>query len=150
MATQPDRARELLIDELKDTVGADAVERADLDLDQALAPRSSRVGAALVSSRLLLVVAGAVLAVVGVIASLALENWLFFALAIVAHALFATVVVGTALAVVSDSEKPAPTTEAQLEAEGVSDPAGALGDLVEQVEASGRPDRPGDGGGGAS
>jgi hypothetical protein len=51
---------------------------------------------------------------------------------------------------VAESEKPAPTTEAQLEAEGISDPAGVLGDLVEQVEASGVPDRPGDGGGGAS
>ena len=149
MATQPDRKRELLIDELKDTVGEDAVERADLDVDRALAPRSSRAGAALASSRLLLVVAGTALAVVGVIASLALDNWLFFAVAIVAHAVFATVVVGTALAVATDSEKPAPTTEAQLEAEGVSDPAGALGDLVEQVEAS-EADRPGDRGGGAS
>jgi hypothetical protein len=150
VATQPDRKRELLIDELKDTVGEDAVERADLDIDRALAPRSSRAGAALASSRLLLVIAGSVLAVVGVIASLALDNWLFFALAIVAHALFATVVVGTGLAVVAeDSEKPAPTTEAQLEAEGVSDPAGVLGDLVEQVEAS-EADRPGDRGGGAS
>ena len=150
MATQPDRKRELLIDELKNTVGEDAVDRADLDVDRALAPRSSRAGAALASSRLLLVVAGTALAVVGVIASLALDNWLFFAVAIVAHAVFATVVVGTALAVTTDSEKPAPTTEAQLEAEGVSDPAGALGDLVEQVEASEGPDRPGDGGGGAS
>jgi hypothetical protein len=150
VSTQPDRKRELLIEELKDTVGEDAVERADLDIDRALAPRSSRAGAALASSRLLLVVAGSVFAVVGVIASLALDSWLFFALAIVAHALFATVVVATGLAVVAESEKPAPTTEAQLEAEGVSDPAGVLGDLVEQVEASGVPDRPGNGGGGAS
>jgi Flp pilus assembly protein TadB len=140
VSTQPDRKRELLIEELKDTVGEDAVERADLDIDRALAPRSSRAGAALASSRLLLVVAGSVFAVVGVIASLALDSWL----------LFATVVVATGLAVVAESEKPAPTTEAQLEAEGVRDPAGVLGDLVEQVEASGVPDRPGDGGGGAS
>ncbi len=150
MAPQPDRKRELLLEELKETVGEDAVERADLDVDGALAPRSSRAGAALSSSRLLLVVAGAVLAVVGVIASLALDNWLFFAVAIAAHALFATVVVGTALAFTTDSEKPAATTEAQLEEEGVSDPAGALGDLVQQVEASEGRDRPGDGGAAAS
>ena len=58
--------------------------------------------------------------------------------------------IGTALAFTTESEKPAATTEAQLEDEGVSDPAGALGDLVEQVEASAGPDRPADGGGGAS
>jgi hypothetical protein len=145
MAARPDRKHELLVDELKETVGEDAVERTDLDIDRALAPGASRAGAALASSRLLLVVAGAVLAVVGVIASLALDNWLFFAVAIAAHALFATVVVGTALAFTTDSEKPAPTTEAQLEHEGVGDPAGALGDLVDQVEASESRDRPGDG-----
>jgi hypothetical protein len=150
MAAQPGRKRELLVEELKETVGEDAVERADLDIDRALAPRASRVGAALASSRLLLVVAGSVFAVVGVIASVALDSWLFFALAIAAHALFATVVVGTGLAVVADSEKPAPTTEAQLEEEGVRDPAGALSDLVEQVEASEDRDRPGDGGAAAS
>jgi hypothetical protein len=134
MATQPDRKRELLVDELKEAVGEEAVERADLDVDRALRRQPSKFGAAFASSRLLLLVVGATLAVVGVIASLALENWLFFAVAIAVHAVLTVVVVGSALALTTEVEKPAPTVEAALEAEGVSDPSGALNDLVEQVE----------------
>jgi hypothetical protein len=132
-----DRKRELLVDELKRVVGEDAAERADLDVERALKRRPSRLAPAVRSSRLLLLVAGAALLVVGVIASLALENWIFFALAIAAHALFSTLVIGSALALVTDGEKPDPTTEAELEEEGVSDPGGALDDLVEQVEGRG-------------
>lgn len=134
MAAQPDRKRELLVDELKDAVGEEAVERADLDIDRALERQPSKLGAAYTSSRLLLIVIGAVLAVVGVIASLALDNWLFLAVAIAVHALFTVLVVGSALALTTEVEKPAPTVEAALEEEGVSDPSGALTDLVEQVE----------------
>jgi hypothetical protein len=48
----------------------------------------------------------------------------------------ATVVIASALALATDErEKPAPTTEAALEEEGVSDPSAALDDLVEQVES---------------
>jgi Flp pilus assembly protein TadB len=132
-----ERKRELLVDELKQTVGEEAVEHADLDVDRALEQRPSRAGAtvAVRSSRLLLIVAGAVLLVVGVIASLALENWIFFGAAIAAHALLATVVIASALALATDAEKPAPTAEAALEEEGVSDPGAALGALVEQVES---------------
>lgn len=134
MAAQPDRKRELLVDELEQAVGREKVERADLDLDRALERRPSKLGAAFASSRLLLIVIGAVLAVVGVIASLALESWLFFAAAIAVHAVLTVVVVGSAFTLVSESEKPAPTVEAALEEEGVSDPSGALTDLVDQVE----------------
>jgi hypothetical protein len=139
MPTQPDRKRELLVDELKDAVGEQAVERADLDVERALERQPSKLSAASVSSRLLLIVIGAVLAVVGVIASLALENWLFFAVAIAVHGVFTVIVVGSALALTTEVEKPAPTAEAALEEEGVSDPSGALTDLVEQVkEQNGR------------
>ena len=131
-----DRKHELLVDELKQTVGEEAVERADLDVDRALERRPSRAGAALRSSRLLLIITGAVLLVVGVIASLAFENWIFFGAAIAAHALLATVVIASALALATDEgEKPAATAEAALEEEGVSDPGAALGDLVDQVES---------------
>src|SRR5918997_32561 len=70
MATQSDRKRELLVDELAQAVGEERVERADLDLDRALERQPSNLGAAFASSRLLLIVIGAVLAVVWVIASL--------------------------------------------------------------------------------
>jgi hypothetical protein len=137
MAREADRKGQLLVDELKQVVGEEAVAQADLDMDRALRRRPSRITPSLASSRLLLIVAGAVLVVVGVIASLAFETWLFFAVAIAVHALFAVVVVATALTMVTEGEKPAPTTEAQLEEEGVSDPSGALDDLVEQVESQG-------------
>ena len=135
-----DRKRELLIDELKATVGNEAVERADLDVDRALERRPSRLAQAFRSARLLLLVVGAALLVIGAIASLALESWVFFGVAIAAHALLATVVIGTALALTQQEEKPSPTAEAALEDEGVSDPGAALDDLVEQVE--GRHSRP--------
>jgi hypothetical protein len=135
-----DRKRELLIDELKATVGNEAVERADLDVDRALERRPSRLAQAFRSARLLLLVVGGALLVIGAIASLALESWVFFGVAIAAHALLATVVIGTALALTQQEEKPSPTAEAALEDEGVSDPGAALDDLVEQVE--GRHSRP--------
>lgn len=128
-----DRKRELLVDELEAAVGAEAVERTDLDVDRALERRRSGLAGAFRSTRLLLLVAGSALLVTGVIASLALENWVFFAAAIVAHALFTFVVIGSALAMTTETEKPSPTAEAALQEEGVSDPSGALNDLVEQV-----------------
>ena len=130
-----DRRRELLVDQLKQAVGEEAVEQADLDVDRAVARRPSGLAAAFRSARLLLLVAGAALLVIGVIASLALENWLFFAAAIAAHALLSVVVIASALALTTDGEKPSATAEAALEEEGVSDPSAALDDLVEQVES---------------
>jgi len=123
----------LLIDELKDAVGEEAVERADLDVDRALDSRPRSLRAALVSSRLLLIVIGAALVTAGVIASLATESWIWFGVALAVHALFAGVVVATALTLSTQVEKPGPTTVTALEAEGVADPEGALNDLVEQV-----------------
>jgi len=127
------RARELLVDELKDAVGEEAVERADLDVDRALGPRPRSVRAAIVSSRLLLIVVGGALLIVGVVASLATENWIWFGVAIAAHALISAVVVTTAFTLSTQVEKPGPTTVTALEAEGVADPEGAMNDLVEQV-----------------
>jgi hypothetical protein len=129
----PDRTEKLLVDELKDAVGEEAVERADLDIDKAIARQPSGLAGALQSSRLLLLVVGAALIVTGVIASLAFENWIFFGLAIVAHAIFSFIVIGSALALTTETEKPSATTEAELQERGVSDPSRALNDLVEQV-----------------
>jgi membrane protein implicated in regulation of membrane protease activity len=94
-------------------------------------PRSLR--AAFVSSRLMLIVLGGALLTVGVVASLATENWLWFGVALAAHALISTVVIAAAFSLMSQVEKPAPTTVTALEAEGVADPEHALNDLVEQV-----------------
>jgi hypothetical protein len=131
-----DRKRQLLVDELEDAVGPKAVEQTDLDFDRALEPRTSRLAQSFRSARLLLLVVGGALLVVGVIASLALESWVFFGLAIAAHALFSVVVIGSAMTLVEEEEeKPSATAEAALEEEGVRDPSAALGDLVDQVES---------------
>jgi hypothetical protein len=127
------RARELLLRELKEAVGDEAVEQADLDLDRALDSKPRSLRGAFVSSRLLLVVVGAALLVAGVVASLATENWVWFGVALAVHALFAGVVIATALTLTTQVEKPGPTAVTALEAEGVADPEGALNDLVEQV-----------------
>jgi hypothetical protein len=68
--TKVDRKEKLLVDELKDAVGEPAVERTDLDIDRAL-KRSSRLGAAFASSRLLLIVFVGAFAVVAVVAAFA-------------------------------------------------------------------------------
>jgi Flp pilus assembly protein TadB len=132
---QPDRTEQLLVDELKEVVGDEAVERTDLDFERARQRPPARLGPLVASSRLLLLVAGASLLVVGVIASLALDNWLLLGVALGVHALLAAVVVGSALLLSTGTEKPAATTEAALEEAGVSDPSGALDDLVEQVNS---------------
>ena len=127
------QARKLLIAELRDAVGDEAVERADLDVDRALDSKPRSLQGALVSSRLLLIVLGAALLVVGVVASLATGSWVWFAVALGAHALLSGLVVATTLALSTQVEKPGPTTVTALEADGVADPEGALNDLVEQV-----------------
>jgi len=127
-----DRTEKLLVDELKHVVGEKAVERTDLDIDQAL-KRSSRLGAAFASSRLLLIVFAGAFAVVAVVAAFAFESWVVLPVALAVHAVIAAVVIGSALVLTTEVEKPAPTTEAALEAEGVADPSAALNDLVEQV-----------------
>jgi hypothetical protein len=127
------RAREILLDELRDAVGDEAVERSDLDVNRALDRRPRSLRAAFVSSRLMLIVLGGALLTVGVVASLATENWLWFGVALAAHALISTVVIAAAFSLMSQVEKPAPTTVTALEAEGVADPEHALNDLVEMV-----------------
>ena len=114
-------------------MGDEAVERADLDVDRAVESRSRSLQGAFTSSRLLLIVLGAALLLVGVVASLATGSWVWFAVALGAHALMSGVVLTSALALSTQVEKAAPTTVTALEAEGVADPEGALNDLVEQV-----------------
>jgi hypothetical protein len=127
------RARKLLLDELKEAVGEDAVRDADVDVEAAVASRPRSIRAAFVSARLLLLVTGAALLTTGVIASLATESWVWFGMALAVHATLAGFVVLSAFAMSTQVEKPAPTTVTALEAEGVSDPEGALNDLVQQV-----------------
>ena len=67
------------------------------------------------------------------IIALALQSWVVFAVILVIHAIGTTIVVTTTLRTTRNVEKPAPTTVAMLEDEGVSDPEGALNRLVDQA-----------------
>ena len=89
-----DREHQLLVDELNAAVGEDAVER-----------RPPGSGRAFRSARLMLLVVGGAVLVAGVIASLALDNWIFFAVAILAYALFTIAVIGSAVVLAADTKQ---------------------------------------------
>lgn len=132
-------AKETLVDELRDAVGDDAVDRADLDVegaihnsDRATTPETGR-------SRLLLVVVGVAGIIVAAIIALALQSWIVFAVLLALHAIGTTIVVTTALRTTTNVEKPSPTTVAMLENEGVADPEGALNRLVDQTTSRASP-----------
>jgi hypothetical protein len=128
-----ERARRALLDELRETVGDEAVERADVDVDRVLAEQDGRPAGELQRSRLLLAVAAAVGVAVAVAIALALQSWWVLVPLLALHATVTAIVVRTVFKASSNVEKPAPTTQAMLEEEGVADPEGALNDLVEQT-----------------
>jgi len=103
-------------------------------VDRAVDRRPRTIRTAFESSRLLLLIFGGTLLVGGVVASLALDNWLLLVIAMGVHLVVSVVVVGTALVLAGEGEKPSPTSEAMLAEEGVADPEQALTDLVEQVD----------------
>jgi flagellar basal body-associated protein FliL len=127
------RAHDALIEELRDAVGDEAVERADLDVERAVRGRAKTPEAS--RSRLLFAVIGAAGVVVAAAAALALESWVVFGVAIVLHAIGTAIVVTVAFRATTDVEKPGPTKVAMLEHEGVDDPEGALNQLVEQASS---------------
>jgi type IV secretory pathway TrbD component len=124
------RAKERLVDELRDAVGDDAVDRADLDIEAAIHDTGRTKTPETGRSRLLLVVVGVLVAA---IIALALQSWVVFAALLALHAIGTAIVVTTALRTTANVEKPAPTTVAMLESEGISDPEGALNRLVDQA-----------------
>jgi hypothetical protein len=127
------RAKEALVDELRDAVGDEAVDRADLDLERAVGERPGRSEADAERARLMLAVTGAAGVAVAVAIALALQSWWLLIPLLALHAVVTTIVVRTVLSATKDVEKPAATTQAMLEAEGISDPEGALNDLVAQT-----------------
>lgn len=128
-----ERAKERLVDELRDAVGDDAVDRANLDVQGAIDDTGRAKMPEAGRSRMLLVVAGVTGVVVAAIIALALQSWIVFAALLVLHAIGTTIVVTTTLRTAANVEKPSPTTVAALENEGVSDPEGALNRLVDQA-----------------
>jgi hypothetical protein len=127
------RVREALENELRETVGDEAVERADLDIDRAVGQRQPRVKAEANRSRLIIAVVAAVGIAVIVAIAAALQSWWILIPLLTLHAIGTFVVVRTTFRASTSVEKPAPTTQAMLEDEGVADPEGALNDLVDQA-----------------
>lgn len=127
------RAKEALVDELREVVGDETVERADLDVERALGESQPRPKAEANRSRLLLAVVAAVGIAVAVAIALALQSWWLLIPLLTLHAIGTFFVVRTTFRASTDVEKPAPTTQAMLEEEGVADPEGALNDLVDQA-----------------
>jgi hypothetical protein len=128
-----ERAKQALIDELRDAIGDEAVERADLDVDRAIDRHNRPATPEASRSRLMFVVIGVAGIVIAGIVALALESWIVLVALLVLHLIGTTIVVRTAFKATTDVEKPAPTTVALLEDEGVADPEGALNDLVAQA-----------------
>ena len=126
-------AKERLVDELRDAVGDAAVERADLDVDAAIAGADRGKTPETGRSRLMFVVLGVTGVIVAAAVGLALQSWVVFGVLIALHAIGTTIVVTTALRTTANVEKPAPTTVAMLENEGVADPESALNRLVDQA-----------------
>ena len=126
-------ARQTLIGELEDTLGKDAVEQADLDVDRAIGERARPIRSAFGTLRPLIILTGATALTVGVIASLAVGSWLLLAVALVVHGLLTAVVVGTSMTLISQVEKPDPNVVSKLAEEGVEDPEAVVNDLIEQV-----------------
>jgi hypothetical protein len=128
-----ERAKRALVEELREIVGDEEVDRTDLDVDRVLAEQGRRPAGELRRSRLLLAVAAGAGVAVAVAIALALQSWWVLIPLLVLHATITIIVVRTVFTASSSVEKPAPTTQAMLEEEGVADPEGALNDLVEQT-----------------
>ncbi len=67
---------------------------------------------------MLVIFSGATVAVVGVIAALATDNWIFLPIAIAVHAIGSVLVLMAIAPRLKDEDKPDPVTEARLEEEG--------------------------------
>jgi hypothetical protein len=135
--TQPSpRAKERLVDELREAVGDEAVDRADIDVDRAIAESDRHKTPEAGRSRIMFVVFGALGVVVAGVIALLLDSWVVLIGLLALHALVSTIVVMTVLKATENVEKPAPTTVALLEDEGVDDPEGALNRLVDQAAES--------------
>lgn len=127
------KAKEALVDELRDAVGDEAVERADLDVDSAVRDTSEGTTPEASRSKLLFVVIGMAGVVVALIIALVLESWWLLIPLLAVHAVGTAIVVRTSFKTTTNVEKPAPTTQALLEDEGVDDPEAALNNLVDQT-----------------
>jgi hypothetical protein len=128
-------ANQLLTEELRDALGTDSAEVPADRADQVhrLPDEEHRTVATLVGeNRLLVAVAFTALVVVGVIVSLATEDWWALMVAVVVHAVGTFIVASVVLRMSAEVEHVAPETAARLQDEGVGDPDRALAQLVDE------------------
>lgn len=90
--------------------------------------------ATLAHNRLLVAMSLFVVLLVGVIVSLATDNWIFLGAAVFAHAVASAIWAFIFIQLASEPEHAEPGAAAMLEAEGVSDPDARLSEIVEDFE----------------
>jgi hypothetical protein len=130
-----DRKQEMRA-ELEDALGHKVD---DQTAERALSGESggSRFGTLLSENQLLIGVTFAGFVVLGVIASLALDSWIFLVVAVLVHGLATMFVTGLSVWLATASDKPDPRTVARLEDEGGGDPEQQLNDAVHRVRSGG-------------
>jgi hypothetical protein len=127
------RAKEILTEEAREAGGDQAARKASerLESGEAVGQPESPLRAAFASNRLFLVTGLGLALAVGGVAALALGAWWALLVAVLIHGAVSAVVIGMAMQMTTDVEKPAPEAEAELEEEGVADPEAALTELLE-------------------
>jgi hypothetical protein len=133
-----ERAKEILTEEVREAAGDEAASRASerLDSGEAVGRPESPLRAAHASNRLFLISGLALALTVGAVAGLALGTWWILPIAVLVHGVLSAVVIGMALSMTTDVEKPAPQAEAALEEEGVADPEAAMNELIDDEQQS--------------
>lgn len=89
-------------------------------------------------NRLLIAFSLSVVLLVGVIATLATDRWIFLGVAVLAHAAVTVVWAFLMIHLAGEPEHAAPDVAAMLEEEGVSDPDARLGEIVDDFRGEGQ------------
>jgi hypothetical protein len=133
-------ANRLLTEELREVIGKDVVEVPAETPRRADEPHAnhSRIIAALIGNRAVVVVSFAAALVVGGIISLSTGEYVAILVAVGLHAIGTMLVTAGAVQLTTEVEHVAPETAARLEQEGVGDPDRVLADLVEDFAGATR------------
>ncbi len=137
LRARSDEDNEILMEELRDVVGDDALADPESPLDL---PERRPVPAwapALRGSRLLVLVIAAAAVVIAAFLTVITGSWWFLAGTLVVHGLGTVAVIFVVMRMLGQVETLDPTTVTKLEARGVEDPEAELNELIKRVE--GRP-----------
>jgi hypothetical protein len=125
-----ERPAEILDQELENATGQkvdDGVARGALD------EPAPTFASTLSANKLLVGITFAVVVVVGAILALATDAWWAVVLAALVHATATVIVIGVALRLTSQVEKPDPATVARLEDAGVADPEAKMNQAIRSM-----------------